>query len=199
MRWVLDIFFPIRASARLVRTLKPAELDRLVRPKRIGSVITLLPYRDPLVQALITEAKFFGNKTAQRALGSVLASFLNEQCTTGTHILVPVPLSTERFKRRGYNQVEEICRAALQELPPIFSLSIDILTRNWDTRPQTSLNGMDRRQNLEGAFSVLKSLDPDHTYILIDDVVTTRTTLSEACTTLKMAQVQRIIPIAVAH
>lgn len=173
-----------------------------MQPKNISlgdlSVTALLPYRNPLVQAVVTEAKFFGNKTAQKALGSVLASYLEEHYVNPT-ILIPIPLSAERYRDRGYNQVEEISKEALKELPPLFSLSNDMLVRIRDTPPQTSRSGLDRRQNLKGAFSVAKPPNSDHTYIVIDDVVTTGATLSEACETLKRAKIQPVIPIALTH
>jgi ComF family protein len=164
---------------------------------------SLLPYRNPLIQAAIIEAKFHDARAAQVALGAVLAIYLRplvqKDSFLGRHVLIPIPLSKERQRSRGYNQVERVCSIAAQRLGTPIEVEGSLLVRTRDTSPQTSLGGAARHQNLIGAFQLSSTPDPDATYILVDDVLTTGSTLTAALVAFKSAGIERIIPIALAH
>ncbi|HUU28624.1 MAG TPA: ComF family protein [archaeon] len=107
-------------------------------------------------------------------------------------ILVPVPLHRWRKMRRGYNQSEKLS-GALSALWGKEMVS-DIFIRARRTRSQTRLKPEERRANVAGAFSVV---DPAKVYgrsiLLIDDVMTTGTTLSACAVTLKKAGAKKIL------
>ncbi len=199
---ILDLLFPARDTEALVRDASMESAGAHVAPMlRDDGIVALLPYRAPLVKALIVEAKFRDNERAQRLLGSVLAEYL-QGCGTEReesqerYALVPVPLSRKRLKERGYNQAERICRAALPLLP---NMRIEpVLVRIRHTPPQTELGGLARRKNLAGAFQA-SGIDASHTYIVIDDVATTGATLRAAISALEGAGATRVIPLALAH
>ena len=100
--------------------------------------------------------------------------------------MVAVPLHGARERERGFNQVELV----LSHLPETLRCLVerDVLARVRNTPPQTHLSRQKRLKNMEGAFAVhnRKSLQETH-IILIDDVTTTGTTLSEAAHTLTRA------------
>lgn len=106
-------------------------------------------------------------------------------------LILPVPLSAERLRERGYNQAHEIARRLV--LPPRSSASerqsrlcARTLLRLRHTEQQAQLPLAARRRNLHGAFAVVK---PVHglRIALVDDVMTSGATLREAALALRRA------------
>lgn len=188
--YVVDLVFPPRNTACIVRDVQEDELLTLLAPRQIGSdVITLLPYRNRFVRSVILEAKFNRNEKAIRLLGKVLERYLatNEEKV----FLVPIPLSKKRRKERGYNQAELIARSSRAAI----SLC---LTRTRDTRPQTSLSRIERLQNMHEAFILSEPINPGSIYVILDDVITTGATISSALSVIQ-AKGARVSAIGLAH
>ena len=205
LRLVLDLLFPLSDRATLIEDATLQSLGQYARPSVIAeNIVALLPYRKPLVRACITAAKFKDNEKARTLLAGVLSDYLNEWSATQTiHtdeslVLVPVPLSSARLKERGYNQVERVARLATKKLPYVF-LDTDLLIRTRDTLPQTALGGFERRRNVAGAFSLSELPDPRYTYIVLDDVATTGSTLRAAMEAFQLRDSPRVLGIALAH
>jgi len=197
-RNILDILFPPRPSELLVRGLSQEELLARIEPRALASSATaLLPYREEPVRALILEAKFWNNARAQELLGHVLLAHLRA-LDLGSATLVPVPLSKKRLRERGYNQVQLVAEYACASLSNL-TLAPELLSRTRHTLPQSTLGGMERRENIAGAFASTGSVDPEHTYIVLDDVITTGATLAAAVSALREAGAQQIIQIGLAH
>ncbi len=206
LKWLLDAVFPPRPTERMVDTAAPEELYRLVNPLPIEtrglSSIALLPYRSPLVQAVIQEAKFHAHTRALYLLGKVLKEYLLELSSEEAGladciVVLPIPLSSARKQERGHNQVEQVCRNALKGNTEIL-FDVTILTRVRDTLPQTTLTRERRLENMRGAFFATM-VDPSATYVVIDDVTTTGATLQDAARALTEAGAVHIIPLALAH
>lgn len=98
--------------------------------------------------------------------------------------LVPVPLHPERLRRRGYNQSALLAEGAVQRLTvPVLSA----LRRVRATPHQVGLGADERRRNVEDAFAVLEGVELlGKRLVLVDDVVTTGSTLG-ACATALLA------------
>jgi ComF family protein len=110
--------------------------------------------------------------------------------------VIAVPLSFEREAERGYNQSMAIARAYARALQlPLFASP---LLRVRHAPAQQSLAREDRRRNVRGAFGVNGSLDAA-TVVVIDDVMTTGSTLDEIAATLKRAGVARVINRVIAR
>jgi ComF family protein len=101
---------------------------------------------------------------------------------------VPVPLHAARYRQRGYNQVIEIGKYLQQALP--VPMRTDLVTRKRNTVEQTGLSRRARRSNLRRAF-VTHGPMPKH-IALLDDVITTGSTVNELSRILKNAGVERI-------
>lgn len=199
---VLDLIFPPRDAELRVRHASEDELLMFYRPRihRLSKsfITSLMPYHEPLVQSCVTEAKFRANKKAQRMLGRILAHHVAhiQQLAlplTLNPVFAPVPLGIKRRKERGYNQVEEIARAA--HVP----LVLRTLIRIRETVPQTTLDGKMRRKNVRDAFGVALPLNPAYLYIVVDDVLTTGSTLSAAGRALAAGGARPISLLALAH
>lgn len=104
-------------------------------------------------------------------------------------LLVPLPLSAERLRERGFNQAVEIARrlARATGLP----MALTGCQRSRDTRPQAALPWQERRRNIRGAFACCLDLS-GRTVIAVDDVMTSGATLDEFARTLKAQGALRV-------
>ena len=102
-------------------------------------------------------------------------------------VLVPVPLNLVKLRERGFNQSERIAEALSQATDA--KSCKNLLVRTANTPSQTSLRLSNRRQNVKNAFALAKDavVIPDETYILIDDVFTTGSTLNACAAVLHEA------------
>lgn len=115
-------------------------------------------------------------------------------------VLCPVPLHPEKQRLRGYNQ-SALLASELSRRLGIPSLP-DALVRTRDTETQTHLNAEKRRANMRDAFAgnpVLSGWITGRTVLLVDDVMTTGSTLSEAARALRAAGAERILALTVAR
>ena len=97
--------------------------------------------------------------------------------------LVPVPLSRQRYIKRGYNQAELIS----DELSKRTGVPVarDLLVRTKNTKPQKNLSGEERENNLKRAFKIGRNDVSLKTVVLIDDIYTTGSTIASAAGCLK--------------
>lgn len=119
--------------------------------------------------------------------------------------LVPIPLAKKRLRDRGFNQAEVLAK----KLQPLLNSSVaSLLKRTRETEPQFDLGYQARKKNLANAFALNTSLfvTPVSLYplaggsfCLIDDVVTTGTTLFECASVLKQAGANKVYAIAIAR
>ena len=140
----------------------------------------------------------FGKKAyLARFFGCLLGSFM--KCdSVHADLIVPVPLSAQRLKERGFNQAAEMAKPASAILG--IPYAGDVLYRNRNTHRQTELKGtLDRIANVTGAFGVSEEWDlTGLTVIVVDDVVTTGFTLHEAAVALYEAGAEKVLCAAFA-
>ena len=136
-----------------------------------------------------------------RMLGQAVAA-LETSLPDGAIQVVPVPLHPSKQAQRGFNQAELIARVALQQLarPERLQLRTGALVRQRETGSQIGLTRHQRRENLRGAFDVLNPKQIAHREILlVDDVFTTGTTVSECARVLRRAGAARVWVVTVAR
>lgn len=112
-------------------------------------------------------------------------------------VLVPVPLHPRKLRRRGYNQAMVVAKGIRRALPDLRIW--DGLRRVRDTPTQTALSRAQRQRNLADAFVVDKVPPASDHWVLIDDVLTTGSTLNAAAKALKEATDGRISAFTLAH
>lgn len=113
-------------------------------------------------------------------------------------VIIPIPLHWRRRLRRGYNQSEALAESLAQSLrlPCLPSL----LKRIRATLPQTSQSSEARRTNVQGAFRARSHSRLERsTVLLVDDVMTTGSTLSEAAKELRKAGASHVIATVLAR
>jgi ComF family protein len=161
----------------------------LAHPPPFDATVAALQYAFP-ADALIQSLKFRG----ELALAPFLSGLLKQQIAQEkVDCLVPVPLSRQRLKARGYNQAVEIARHLGHG-----SLLFYACERSRDTAPQLDLPFEERQRNVRGAFSCNISLKGS-TVAIVDDVMTTGATLDEVAKTLKRAGAARVVNWVVAR
>lgn len=155
----------------------------------VDGVVSPLRYRDG-ARDLVLSLKFARRTPAAIPLGRLLADALLRAGRPGD-LVVPVPLSSTRLRRRGHNQAEEIARVVARRLG--IERSPRALQRRRDTRPQSGLSRARRRRNPRGAFRARRDLVEGRCVILVDDVVTTGATASACARALRRAGALRIV------
>ena len=136
--------------------------------------------RDSAMQRLMHQLKYQGNRQAGIYLGGLMGMALaGSNRFSYVDALVPLPLFKSRQHRRGYNQAALLCEGIADALhKPVWA---DVIGRKSSTESQTKKNRLDRWQNMEGRFELLRpDLIQGRHLLLVDDVVTTGATL-EAC------------------
>jgi competence protein ComFC len=161
----------------------------LVRDERTLDMIHRLKYARE-----IHLAKDLGRLAAEAFRDDRLASALAEKWP-----LVPVPLHRKRFQDRGFNQAAEICRELSRQtdLPVVGALN-----RIRATGHQTALTRAQRLENLRNAFAVTRAGMREIArripgVILVDDVLTTGSTVDECARTLRRAGLPRVRVVTV--
>lgn len=165
-------------------------------PPLTGIAVAATAYGFP-IDSLVQQLKFGGRQPVARVLGDLLADTVRDRYRELTlpSALVPVPLHPARQRQRGFNQAERIAAAAGTTLGiPVLR---DAVQRLRATPAQSGLDLRQRRRNLRNAFRVTGEL-PAHVAI-VDDVVTTGSTLLALGRTLHDAGVTRIDAWAVAR
>lgn len=165
-------------------------------------------YRDPLIKKAIWKLKYSGSKHLGEVLGKLLYESMLEDIASlkmfsgGEKIsVIPVPLSRERFRRRGYNQAEIIAKSFCDCDKENLILEKNLISKKSDTIAQAKIsNRVKRIKNIKNAFLVnKKELVTAKTIIVIDDVTTTGATLLEIIKILKSSSAKRVLGYAIAH
>jgi ComF family protein len=206
VRAFFDTLFPLSAQAASVRDATFPTLMATCARHVFQDTIVLSSYRIPLIRTFIHEAKFQHNERAIELLGQLLGEYVRVsfQNTSPNKVhseihLVPIPLSAERLRERGYNQTLEIASAAQAHVPHL-TVHETLLQKIKHTPSQTSLLRTERLKNLNGVFAVgVHALPYDAHLILFDDIVTTGSTLAEATRILREAGFTHIEQLALAH
>jgi len=165
------------------------------RPPPFTASHAAFRYQDP-IPALVSGVKFHARFNLARLLGQCLTLALLEQGADRPELILPVPLHRTRLRSRGYNQALEIAREVSAGLA--IPLDLHSCVRVLATSPQVGLDERERRRNVRGAFALVHPLSVGHVAIL-DDVVTTGSTVAELALTLKRSGIERVDVWAVAR
>lgn len=158
------------------------------------SEVIALRYEHP-VDEMVRQLKYHRVFAHARVLGVLLAEVVRARAGPLPKLLVPVPLHDARLRERGFNQALALARYAGRVLG--IACMRNGVKRLRDTPSQTALDVHERRQNVHGAFAVngararTRLLAAEHVAI-VDDVVTTGSTVNELRATLLAAGISRV-------
>ncbi|MDX9740996.1 MAG: ComF family protein [Gammaproteobacteria bacterium] len=145
-------------------------------------------YRPPL-DFMIRRLKFHSDLSWARVLGGLMAEEIPRRCDERPDLIVPVPLHRRRLAARGYNQALELARPLARRLG--VPLAGDLCQRLRPTLEQTALDAAARRANVRAAFAVRRS--PPATVAIVDDVLTTGSTVAALAQSLRRAGAKRVL------
>jgi ComF family protein len=140
------------------------------------------PLRSLLHQFKYANALYLAGFFSQLMFNSIHKMTPKPQC------LIPVPMHPKRLKSRGFNQAVVLSKLLAKSLHIPYNLNCCKKIKN--TSAQASLSQEERRKNLKSAFSVA-SLDYQHV-LIVDDLLTTGSTVNEIAFLLKQCGVQRV-------
>lgn len=200
--------FPPRRTETIISLVDIEDIVSLPSATYIDEYTqALFSYKDPRVSALIWEIKYHKNTQAIERVAPLLADIILEEYAERSLfknwencLLIPVPSSLKRIKKRGYSHTELIAKAVAKRLPTAITYSPTVLKKVVETEEQNKLRSRDLRlKNLHNTQVVVGILLQHCSVILLDDVTTTGATLSESRRALKAVGVKNIIAFTIAH
>ena len=156
-----------------------------------------LRYQDK-VRDSIRRYKFNGRRGYHKLYGKLVAQCVHDHLAGRYDLITWVPLSRQRKKERGYDQAFLLASAAALELGEV---AVETLRKERHTAAQSGLTeAAQRRANVLGAYT---PVDPElvagKRVLLIDDVVTTGSSLSECARTLRTMGAADVVCAALAR
>lgn len=209
--YILNLVLPINPLTREIELISPenfklkmsAPLNNLPQ-----NTCALFNYKNAYLKQAIWELKYRGNKKIvsllARCLYDELTAKLGDMAMMTSFekpLLIPIPLFKSREHDRGFNQ----CVLLTNELKKeddgnFFEVDNTVLSKTKNTKSQTKMNRLQRLENMKNCFYIqFPEKISGRNIILLDDVITTGATLTEARKTLTQCGAKKIITIAIAH
>jgi ComF family protein len=182
-------------SLERINSFDQSELEKKINADYSFSAFTFR--ENDNFSRIIYQIKYGGMKKLGfymgRILGQELHNHINKFNIAPFDLIIPVPLYKTKLRERGYNQSDYLC----QGINEIFHTKViaDIIHRKRNTKTQSKLNNQQRAQNVKGAFEINNRVSEifEKNIILVDDVVTTGSTLNEVIKTLKDSNSGKIL------
>ncbi len=159
--------------------------ERLMGLAPFESVAALMKFEvDTISQHLIHDLKYNNYQAIGSLLGEAIATQIQQSKRyTQIDYIVPVPLHHKRIAQRGYNQSELIASEVARQLN--IPLQTDNLYRTRNNESQTRKSLEERIENVKDLFELRDTtLFENKTILLIDDVLTTGSTIIACCKAL---------------
>ena len=196
---ILAVLFPQKCLGckKENEILCPDCLLKISRPDTpyLNGVHIAANYQDLVLKKALWMLKYQGVKQLAKPLAELIKERVWKKLETGDWLIVPVPLSKKKLRRRGYNQAELIAK----ELSD--NVRADILFKKFHTKSQVEVK--DKEERLANIIDSFEIKTPEKKkgkkIILIDDVLTTGATMREAKKVLKQAGAKKVIGVVVAR
>ncbi len=205
MSSLLDLMFPPRC-AFCRKVLKPREhgmckhcRENLCRTENGGAqsgeffTTCVSPlYYEKEVRSSVLRFKFNDAKGYAKLYGELISDCIRENLEGKYDIITWVPLSEKRLKKRGYDQAMLLAMSAALKLEDV---AVELLVKHTDVPAQSGVGGIERRRaNISGVYRVVdEELVRGRRILLIDDIITTGSTLSECAKTLKFSGADEVL------
>lgn len=139
---------------------------------------------DGMVRTAVHRLKYHNKTMLAGPLGDVLSQYGARQLPVEQYgLILPVPLHSRRLRRRGFNQSLLLAKRVGRQWG--VKVCAEGLVRHRWTDPQTMLSGQQRHHNVKGAFSIRRIDVKGKKVLLVDDVLTSGSTVNECAGVLK--------------
>lgn len=212
LRTLLGIFLPETERERRLRTTPIETLYKKLHVRaheRFAYVTTFFVYKDPLIKDMVWALKYNRKEQIAPLFGQIIYDYLLEEsadhalfATFTNPILIPIPISKQRAYERGYNQTERVAKAIKSlDTEELFKLETTTLHKRHSHHHQArTTNKAQRAEHIQNSFYIKH---PEKivgkNIFLIDDVITTGTTIEEARKTLLGAGAKEVRALVVAR
>lgn len=165
--------------------------DRLSSGTHFSHCVSVAWYEDEIRKALL-QYKFFGHRQYAQAFALPLAQAVDLHFRDCYDLISWVPISQETLKTRGYDQARLLAKAVAQILR---QNTVPLFKEPLHKTPQSTLSSAHaRRQNVKGCFTLIEPTSVQQKRILlIDDVITTGSTMEESATCLFRAGAKDVL------
>ena len=194
--WLTALLFPPKCvlcgkllESQELDLCKFCRMEAPVYPNRKRNLqfldsFTAVWYYEENVRKSLLRFKFYGKRHYAKSYGRFLAMAIDKELRDGYDLLTWIPVSTLRRLHRGYDQVELLARAVGQELG---TTPVPTLKKIRHNRSQPGIpSPAQRKANVLGVYQCLSpELVRGKRVLLLDDILTTGATASEAARVLK--------------
>jgi len=208
---LIDLFFPKEESVKKLEKMELAEIYKELVPA--GDISpnfkAIFSYKHPLCRTAVWEIKYKANEKILEKFAYILYETLIEEMTDimlfngGQKMtLISIPGSKKGLKEKGFNQSALLVKKIFEiDRGKNFTIDLNVLEKIRETEHQVKVkNRWKRLENLIGCFAVTDSaLIKGKSFIVIDDVITTGATMTEAERALKVAGAKNVYGFSIAH
>lgn len=207
---ILDYVLPPRTNFDIVQKLSEKDIINLPKSEKVENfewITPLFKYKDKKVRAIVWELKYKDNTSPLDTIGRllfdeilILISDILIFNNDAEFVLIPIPITNIKRSVRGYNQSEYIAKSIIQnDIEHSLLYAPQWFQKIKETSSQSHSESKEERiQNLTDSFEANANLEGKYV-ILIDDVVTTGSTLLEARKTLLEAGARDVLAFTIAH
>lgn len=162
----------------------------------LDGLLVAFPYEYKPIEQLIKIFKYRYAEDLAEALAVSLASLFPPARTKKKRRIVPVPLHWRKRMQRGFSQTDLLAQYVASK---VGAKAQNCLSRVKYTPPQAQLSKQQREKNVKHCFRAKTELSLDDSYILVDDVASTLSTLNECAAALKAKGVQKVWACVIAR
>lgn len=191
----IDFFFPLPEEI--------IDIHSLPKNKTIlgNNITALFSYQDQKVKEVVWQIKYYKNEKICSDLAYLIYEKILSLHIPTPFIIVPIPMSETAKKQRGYNQTEFLA----ERLLPLFrnsecaGISYD-LCKKYTSQSQHTLERSQRIEHAKHLFFVEnKNCFAGKNVLILDDVITTGSTMREAIRIARENNAREVVAIAIAH
>jgi competence protein ComFC len=152
-----------------------------------------------VVRFIVLQFKYNRQLQLRHPIAQWLEEAMNDPRLRPQHfdLVVPVPLHPARLRERGFNQAELLAKILAQKINVPLNGALERIRY---TTTQTAFDRVERMENLRGAFRLRKKIGVRGLHVLlVDDILTTGSTLSECARVLREAGARSVYAVTAAR
>jgi len=168
----------------------------------LDGLLAAASYKDETISKAVHYYKYKFVESLSDPLSDILLSSLSSSTFPIPDLIIPVPLHPRRLRWRGFNQSALLARQIARSMATGIEIPVkeNLLRRTKYTPPQMKIKKYSQRlENIREAFSVSDGDVQGKTVLLIDDIATTCSTLSECARVLKEAGAKKVYATVIAR